>query len=123
MLGYVEHQAHAGHIHYQVGSTVADERKRDSRDGHDADAHADVFIHVENQHGHHADDDELTEFIVGVKCQNQHAVDDERIERQKHQRAEKPQRFADNRENKVGVIFGHIVEVGQRAFRPCALAI
>lgn len=62
----VEQQTNENHICDKGGTSVAQERQRQARDGHDADGHADVDKNVEEENGRQTNSGQAGETVFGL---------------------------------------------------------
>ena len=109
--GNVEHQSDTAHVGHHVGTAVTEEGQGNACDGHDADTHTYVLKDVEQEHGHHPDDDQSTELVIGVEGQTDHVQDDEQVNPDEADASHKTEGFPDGGKNEVGPVGRHIVEL------------
>ena len=56
----------------EVAASVTDKGQRNTCDRHQANAHCDVFKEMQEEHGHNADNDQLSEPVLRKTCKIKH---------------------------------------------------
>ena len=75
--GHVDHQCDADDVRHKVRTAIGQKRQRDAGDGHQPQAHGNVFEHVEKQHSRDPDDQQPAVAVLGLPGQEHHPGDDE----------------------------------------------
>ena len=94
---------HGHELRNHGGRTVADERKRDACDGHDAHAHAYLLEHLKRPHGSAAHADELAEHRLAAHAKNYRRENHPREEPKQHNPADKAELLSEKGKDEVGL--------------------
>ena len=97
------------------GTSVGEERERNANDRCQSQHHAHVDEQVEKEYAQHAIAIDSSHRVGLSFCHSNESPDEEQIDDEHASRTDKPFFFTYRAEDEVGVLLGHISELGLRA--------
>ena len=113
----VDNDADGDHAGDDGGAAAGKEGQSDSRNGHEAHGHGDVFKNLKQEHAQKSDDDQRAVQIHGITDDSREADQQEGVDQNREGTAEEAQFLYDNRKNEVRLLHRDEVQTLLRSLK------